>query len=235
MKDFFEIGLPKWPALIVKGNRVTENQAKEILIRTDGFYFSSNDKEFEREINFLIYGFRENDLHEAAKKAFGFVGYNDFYEWKDTKEEPYRILELTYLNNSRIISSWIGGSHGWCDWSGNIGCCNYNIGKWPSVEEVYKDWSDIAKNFPYLDLTCQLLDSEAGESDKEQKALIEFRVKNGKVDMSIPESIICETVDVDFVASRMFGERGCTPSQLKDALEYTKEIMKSIKFVPIKN
>ena len=49
-------------------------------------------------------------------------------------------IELEYLSNHRIVSSWIGGPHGWCNWEGNIGCNNYNIGKHPSCKEVYNEW-----------------------------------------------------------------------------------------------
>ena len=47
MTDLLEIGLPKWPALVVKGKKITKEEAAEILIRTDDFWFSANDHDFE--------------------------------------------------------------------------------------------------------------------------------------------------------------------------------------------
>jgi 5-methylcytosine-specific restriction endonuclease McrA len=37
-QEFFNLGLPKWPALLVTGKAVTEDQAMEILIRTSTNY-----------------------------------------------------------------------------------------------------------------------------------------------------------------------------------------------------
>lgn len=55
MEKYFNIGLPKWPALVVKGTPVTREQAMEIIIKTDGLYFCSNDREFEKDLYSLIY------------------------------------------------------------------------------------------------------------------------------------------------------------------------------------
>ena len=53
-KDFFNLGLPKWPALIVKGEKITPEQASEIIIRTNGDS-SCNDNEFSNRVAELIY------------------------------------------------------------------------------------------------------------------------------------------------------------------------------------
>ena len=50
LKEFFKIALPKWSAMVVKGEDVSGEQAGEIIIRTDRFWFSTNDKEFMREL-----------------------------------------------------------------------------------------------------------------------------------------------------------------------------------------
>jgi len=54
-KEFFDIALPKWPAFVVVGKPVTKEQAMEILIRTDSLCFSSNDREFDRELNEALF------------------------------------------------------------------------------------------------------------------------------------------------------------------------------------
>jgi hypothetical protein len=234
MEKYFNIGLPKWPALIVKGKSVTREQAMEILIRTDDLWFSSNDREFEAQLNEILldldYVPREysgDDKAIADKLGLDSTNGENFAkisEYKDSKTSDLNRLDLHYLKNRRIVSSWIGGPHGWCDWEGNINCRNYNIGKWPSVEEVYNEWVTIAKAFPYLELSAQLYNGETSEEDS--SPVIEFNIKDGKVEMSIPE----EPLDLpSFGMADMFSrfnnpyaERGCTIELFKSALEHIR-------------
>jgi len=135
--------LTKWPRLIVVGEPVTQEQANEILIRTQSAYLSTNDTQFAKQVTgvFGCVNVNSSFLEEATTVALGILG-------------------LEYLNNSRIVSCWIGGPHGWCDWNGHIGTSNYNIGKWPSLEEVHEEWATIAAAFPYLRLRAQLIGDE---------------------------------------------------------------------------
>lgn len=235
-KNIFEVGLPKWPALVVVGKPVTKEQAMEILIRTDSLDFICNDKEWEADLNGIIYGIRaseyggDRNLHSELKKRHGFPDndkYNpEFWDILESYRRRYAPLELSYLRNDRIASSWIGGPHGWCSWDGVIGCSNYNIGKWPSVEEVHSDWTMIASEFPFLDLKCQLMNEEAGESG-DTKPLVEFEVKDGKVRIYEPEEILVKPVfgDGDDLFSRFndpYRERGCSLSAVREAFEFVE-------------
>ena len=236
-KEFFNLGLPKWPALLVVGTPVTREQAMEIILRTDNLYFSSNDNQFNKQLNEYFYDVKITDSfyggeNKAIAKKLGVEenNWNSIYEYKDSKEKEINALSLSYLSNSRIVSSWIGGPHGWCDWNGNIHTRNYNIGKWPSVEEVYNDWVQIAKAFPFLELTSQLLNSEAGEDEVEVRAVVEFRIKNGKVKMVEPKKLItiAEFGDSDMYRrfSDPYAERGCTIDKFKEAVDYVKNKFK---------
>lgn len=239
-KEFFDISLPKWPALAVVGKPVTQEQAMEILIRTDDLYFSSNDSEFNNDLNEALFDIRiSSSDHDSLRKAIcrkldinpeGNV-WNEIQEYKKSFLEPIEHLDLEYLRNQRIASCWIGGPHGWCDWDGNIGSRNYNIGKYPSVQEVYNDWKQIAEAFPFLELTCQLMGHEAGPEDGVDQPLVEFRVKAGKVKMVQPKSPITYTAfgSAD-IASRFLNpraERGCTIELFRSALEHTKNSVKA--------
>jgi hypothetical protein len=230
--NVFDKELPKWPALVVKGKPVTKDQAKEIIVRTSGFYFGCNDREWESIINELIFGIRatSNEFDKLLKEKHGIdeKDFNKFWEIKESYYEKYSPIEnLYYLSNSRISSSWIGGPYGWCSWNGKIGCSNYNIGKYPSVTGVYNEWVRIAEAFPYLDLKCQLMDSEAGENE-EPKPVVEFEIKNGKVEAYEPTGILDYPVfgseDISFRFSNPYAERGCDQETLKDAFEYTEAI-----------
>ena len=227
------IDLIKWPAMVVKGKSVTKEQAAEIIVRTDGCHFSSNDHDFCRQLNELYFDLKinENDsyfdkFNNAVAKKLNRkpkeLKWNEICDYKSQYYEKYKRLDLVELQNGRITSSFIGGAYGWIDWEGNIGCNNYNIGKWPNVEDVFMDWSLIAETFPYLDLTCQLMNHEAGFSDSVQnpKAVIEFKIKDGNCSFSIPtESYKTEQIEIDYKG--FFGsdrERGCTIEQFQMAL-----------------
>jgi hypothetical protein len=301
--NFFNRELPKWPALIVKGNNVSKEQAKEIIIRTTRLNFCTNDYAFAKILYEYIYKIKIPghvnyitlfDLSsyfiqtlESKKLDISYVGdpplglahseyrilclnyYTDVIKYNkiiskydkdfdikaleskiknvnflyenervsdlmyDVIETKYKPLDLAYLENSQILSSWIGGPHGWCNWDGNIGCNNYNIGKWPSVKMVYDEWVKIAKEFPYLTLESQLLSTETcgDENDELGNAIVQFNIKDGLVDMS--ESTFKATTENDqinwfmSVLNNRHGERGCTFEQFKDALDYVENKFKS--------
>lgn len=237
-KEFFELGLPKWPALAVVGKAVTQEQAFEILIRTDYLYFSSNDREFDKQLNEAMFDVQiENAVHDSLRDAIckklgldpkGNV-WNEVDDYKRPFLESVKKLDLEYLHNSQIVSSWIGGPHGWCDWNGNIGCRNYNIGKYPSVEDIYTEWQQIAQAFPFLELTCQLMSHEAGPEDGVDRPVVEYRIRNGRVVMAKPVAPITSTAfgSADMFArfNNPFAERGCSIELFKKALEHTRNKM----------
>lgn len=165
----------KWPALVVVGQPVTPDQAAEILVRTASWPLSTNAHSHDRLFNGLA----------------GYEGYSydrpveDDIPWQvriqknNAASKALRILPLHYLLNYRLTSSWIGGPYGWCAWSGHIGCCTHNIGKWPSVEEVTQEWEVIAAAFPFLELRAQVFSGENGEEGTRPTA--EWVVSGGKV------------------------------------------------------
>lgn len=240
-KDFFNLSLPKWPAMVVVGRPVTREQAMEIIIRTDDLYFSSNDHRFNKQLNEYFFDVKiEVDgysaLDAAIRTKLGLSSdnqhkfYHEVYDYTGNKRLEVGQLNLDYLRNSRIVSSWIGGAHGWCDWNGNILCDNYNIGKWPSVKEVYNEWKIIAKAFPYLDLTCQLMNHEASCEDMvdNPSPIVDFIVKNGKVRMKTPNGYLRVPSFPEFSFEIFNNERGCTFNQFKDAVDYCRNLFVSL-------
>ena len=203
-----QIALPKWPALIVMGERVTRDQAMEILIRTDDFMFMSNDREWDRQ------------LCEAAGMEFD--GTFAKLDSAQAAREKYHVLRLGELTNHRIVSSYIGGPHGWCDWDGAIFCNSYNVGKWSITEGVLGDWEKLAEAFPYLVLKSQLLSGEHTEDDA--SPLVEFHIQDGTAKAYEPESLLAPTVSdvspasIAAIFTNPYRERGCTIEQFKEAL-----------------
>ena len=196
----------KWPGMIVQGENVTEEQAAEILLRTDShlptFKYGCNDRAFIAEV----------------QKLFPVAKAGDDLSWSEANAqntETYKSLDVYLLSNSRIMSSWIGGVHGWCDWDGRIGCNNYNIGKWPSVEDVAEEWAVIAEAFPFLDLRCQLFNGET-----EVEPILMFTVKDGKVVVEDSDDPLAYFEQIDFI-EKVFdrSERGIAIPELKKKIE----------------
>jgi len=206
----------KWPRLLVVGLPVTEEQADLILVRTTHLPPFTNDKAWERVITTALadVGAPPEPAYTAGSDV-RLAWYRAFREW----EQRAGILSLGYLHNDRIASAWIGGPHGWCDWDGTIGCGTSNIGKWPSTEEVTDDWAAIARAFPFLDLTAQLLEDEG-----EGQLCGQWRVRGGQVeyDDAPAEQIrpAAELGEADVIGrfTRPDAERGVSETRLRQAL-----------------
>ncbi|GGS85224.1 hypothetical protein GCM10010156_49800 [Planobispora rosea] len=197
--------LTKWPRLLVVGDAVTREQANEILIRTNTRHMHTNDRVWETTVHDLFGIARDKHGHPDWKSAQAF-------------HDRYGVLDLTYLANQRIASSWLGGAYGWCDWDGTIGCSNYNIGKWPTVEDVTEEWQAIAAAFPYLTLHAQLVTDEG-----EGHIAATWAVKDGKTALVEPVGQIASiSDDVAAMAAGLFlgtrTERGVSLDRLREAL-----------------
>lgn len=191
--------------------------------RLPGIY--TNDRELKSQCASYFYG-KQIDSTDSFSDQFkgedGKVDFHNYWGFKDKAKATVGQLDLQYLYNSRIMSSWIGGPHGWCNWNGYIGCSNYNIGKHPSVEEVCKEWQTIATTFPYLSLKSQLI-AEEGEGN----IAIEFEVKDGIATIKTPGALLEVVEDckiVDFHNNKR--ERGCIYEKFVEAVDYTRTRIK---------
>lgn len=205
--------LTKWPRLLVHGNPVTREQANEILVRTNDWWLATNDRDFARQVY--------DAAGLAYKDAHGYVNV-DFDDLKRFRDE-LGVLNLEYLVNSRVVSSWIGGPHGWCSWEGDISCSTYNIGKWPSVEGVHEEWKLVAAAFPHLDLRAQLVPDEGAAG----RPAVEWRVQGGRADMVEPVGLLRTPADPTIDAFGLFSthsgrERGVTIPRLVEAIEQVR-------------
>ena len=172
----------KWPAMLITGEKVTEEQTMDIIIRTD-----------EAVVNPNMYTFGNNqDFGKQWAKLID-VRY-DYDESVYSRSECINFVSLEYLYNNLLGSCWVGGSTSWIWEDGSIFRFS-NIGKWPSTEEVFDELKRIAQAFPYLKLKVTLFDKEvmfdfyingqkivdAEYEDVLDKALCSFAVENGKV------------------------------------------------------
>lgn len=205
----------KWPRLIVVGERVSEEQADEILVRTtDWNNLFTNDRQWKRLVMELLAQFGHPgsawDEHDSVEKRMQIV--KDGFAWN----EANGILSLQYLDNDQVASAWIGGAKGWCHWDGRIGCSNYNIGKWPNDEEVTEDWTAIAEAFPWLTLDSQCVNEE-GEGGVAGL----WHVEGGRVTYTEGELPLLTAPDdeMSFRAMMPGGERGVDLDRLERALQ----------------
>lgn len=230
--------LTKWPRLLVVGNRVTREQANEILIRTCvPEYLSGNDRAWDELVGRIMGMDLRDDWHDIpelrdnAPKRLAWL--KERWAARDARETELGIFGSEYLHTSRIASSFIGGPHGWCDWDGVIFTDSYNVGKWPSTEEITEQWKDIAEAFPFLTLRSQLLTDEgAGELAGE------WRVENGTVsydpdpvemlvkDPTADDERRIEAAVEGLVYGRLDRERGVSAERLSEAVTQVERSMR---------
>lgn len=217
--------LGKWPRLIVAGDNVAVRQAAEINIRTNHWYYMHvNNKIFTRQVA------------EICGYELDNIGYPKYPEVKDFIRE-YQVLDLRYLHNHNIGSSWIGGAHGWCWWDGSVGTDSFNIGKWPTIEEVENDLTLIATRWPFLRFDMQLAADEGVGDVVAQWAVADGVWKRMPLQppLAVPRHRGSPTENVveDFVEAYASGfvpdERGVTLHHLREALRWTAESLREPK------
>lgn len=176
-EDSKDVELIKWPGIVIVGKSVSPQQAGSILIRTDAFLpnfrYSTNSERLEEKLN-ALFGLTK-DVVEA----------DDYWDRLQDLRVRLGKLQLEYMSNACICSSYIGGPGGWCDWRGEIKRAGHNIGKWPCVGHVAAEWGEIANAFPYLNLKCWLFNHESGypENLADPGAIVRFEIANAKVEV----------------------------------------------------
>lgn len=202
------VSLPKWPALVVVGDDIEPGEAAEVLIRTDmncpDFEYAGNDKGHRERMAGLFGIEPTRDHHGWTDEHDRIRYYRERHAAIDKLRGEMGILPLNYLHNHQIISAYIGGPHGWCDWNGRIGCNGYNIGKWPDVEDVAKDLEIITKAFSFLDLRAQLFDDE---HHNVPNPLVHFIAHNGDVTVRESNGVKLDIPD-DTISLRCFTPGG---------------------------
>lgn len=170
--------LPKWPQMRVIGKPIAAEQAKEIIFKTDDFltdasqYSGGNNREF----------------NAAYRKAAGLAGCDraediqtimDRFEFEGKLRASLGCLDLTYISNYWASSCFMYGAHGWCHPNGTL-FYRYNVGKWPSEEELTEEWSKVAEAFPFLDLHVMFMSGEGCEDNTEM--VFGLHVVDGKAE-----------------------------------------------------
>lgn len=169
--------LPKWPQMVVWGVPVTDEQAKDIILRTDSFL-----------TDICQYGGGNNKRWGAwARTELGFKHLSDdeshgHWRLQSLIQEKLRthigFVETEYVHNVWAACAFIYGPHGWCHPNGTI-WYEDNVGKDPCARVIFEDWQALANAFPFLDLTVTLFNGESAEDDT--APVVSFRVQGGHV------------------------------------------------------
>lgn len=172
--------LPKWPQMLVTGVPVTKKQALEIIRRTDTFFtcgYDGNNNDWNKTVRVMVglpkeewWRVKNEDAAKFDKKR---------RDWK----KKWGCVYTDYVHNSWVSCAFIFGAHGWCHPDGTIGFVD-NVGKWPTVEEVYNDWCLLARTFKFLKVAVTLMDGEQGEDEK--KPVVSMVIEKGKVRLVDP-------------------------------------------------
>ena len=191
LHDRFCVDLPKWPQLMIVGEYVTQEQAEDIILRTDKFLTSTGQHSGGNNHAWNAFYRELAGLDEISEKSKQFQNnMNGFsYSWAAEEYIQRRLgfVELSYMHNTWASSSYIYGPYGFCSPTGKIFYCD-NVGKHPEANDIYRDLQKVAEAFPYLVLTATLYSGEHGEDDSHP--VLTFNVKNGQVEPTL------ETVDL---------------------------------------
>lgn len=227
-----ECQLPKFPQMLVWGKSVTPEQAKDIIFRTDRQLTSvamcsgGNDKYWEDYVR-VVLGFRKaQDFFESLpiKKR-----YPAFWEFQEALNKKLGILSLSICDTEWTSCCFVFGARGWCHPDGKIAFID-SAGRWPEIEAVVEEWELVAQTFPYLDLTVTLVDRDhdsrevygdpfpnAIVNDKNEKALLSLRVKNGEVEI-LQAPIFPDTPPIERDNDEAFAKVHLSDARWKDGV-----------------
>jgi len=181
--NLLQLSLPKWPQMIVTGIPVTEDQAKDIIFKTDDFlsdfddYAGGNNRTFTKLYQDAA-GISEIVKEYSKSFSSSLKRYSELCEYNDSIREKLGFIKTEYVHNDWASSCFAFGPHGWMNPDGNI-LFNDNVGKWPSVEDIYNEWKMIAEAFTFLEIAVTLMSGE--RSEENTNPIVSFIISNGKV------------------------------------------------------
>lgn len=171
----------KWPQMLTNGEQVTEDQAFEIIRRTDTFItdpdggFGNNEQlvaKMRKLLGLQSYidleaEWQRRNLHKNLQ-GNGSSYWSSGWNLRDVIAGSLGHIPTSYIHNTWASSSYIGGPYGWCHPDGVINF-TANIGKWPTLDEVVTDWVRMLEAFPFIKVHVSLYNY--GEGDDPHSAM----------------------------------------------------------------
>lgn len=180
--------LPKWTGMVCIGDKLTPEQALEVIIRTDNYRFYN---EYYRDI----------DLLKLIKKTYmRCLPIEDQIINQTLNIEKFNhmfgILPIHYLNNHMLYHST--GLHGWMKKDGIIKTSSYNIGKRPTKKDLVEEVQIIIDTFSFIkNIHFQFLNGEIDNPIR--KVIFSIKVINRKIILNHDgEDILLESNENDF-------------------------------------
>lgn len=188
MININKIELPKYCQMRVSGKKISIEQAKMIIFRTDPFFFNAD----EYYSNF-------SEFCEAYRKYSGIdklvPGIEEETETLKLNaiQEAFGVKDFWFIYNDFGASDYAFGPHGWCYPDGTI-FFKENIGPFPEAEDIVETWTNLAKAFPFLELNVTVMDSE---KDTDIRPLFNIAVKDGCAKIEDPDLSVHGDTDFD--------------------------------------
>ena len=188
--DILDRDLPKWPHMILKGNKITSEQAKDIIFKCDNWFTETTLPHSNVPRNILKEYRKQSGLseldniseHMSKNQSDDKFRHNiRLWELMEKLQTHIKAIDLEYVRCDMADSHYIGGANGTVDSHGNV-FFDRNIGKWPSTKEVYNELKVLVDAFPYLEFCAALYDAEKCQRDEiSVKQVIGFIAKNQEV------------------------------------------------------
>lgn len=214
--------LSKWPLMHVWGTPVSQEQAKEIILKTDRFFHELCTS----------YGGNNHLWNAWAREQLGIGPIQKRLEavqrqrgWEVARARQHDVQERfclllgavpsSYVTNDWASSCYILGPHGWMHPNGALQFSD-SIGKYPEVPEVLQEWGALAKAFPYLDLTATLVNEDI--EGEPPRYVASFRVQEG--DCALLEPVMPPSTPLQCDATVLalpWERRMCSEQGLPDA------------------
>lgn len=226
------IELPKWPLLLVTGKRITPEQTDKVIVRTTWLRGMHCNEDWWNKRVIACFGVKALTPPPLRRRDYTLRWTRDavpYEEWERVGRE-LGVLDVQYLNNARIASINLDGPYGWVDWDGTVGTDGMAVtNKWPEVGEVHDEWAAIARAFPFLDLTAQLVEM-SWDHDRDDYGppvpLVTWTVMEGAVQMhDEPGPLLRELGEEKPVRVGMGSEAGTTEKRLRQAVQRCRRDM----------
>lgn len=181
--SLLDVELPKWPMMLLIGDAVSEQDALEVIRRTDAFFVSDYSGNNHQRIDKIKRTVGMPLLPRVITESMRSSIWEEYYAALDEWKKYWGALDLCYLQNEWVSTAYVNGPHGWMHPDGEVFYCD-NVGKWPSPLELIVEWKTIAKAFPFLNLACVLMNLESTEENP--KPLLGIKVHDGTAELVEP-------------------------------------------------
>lgn len=170
----------KWPAVIISGDKITEEQAADVMISTGFDWINIYDYDADSY---------SSNYHDNLIKLSDELSKNEMFKYEGINEHCGHILFPNYIQSKlslhlrglslNSLYNSINRDY-WCTADGSIFSIK-SIGSWPSNVDIIQDAKLIARTFPYLHINISVYDYHS-ESYNESVyiELFNIEIKNGK-------------------------------------------------------